>query len=290
MSRRAGIRVRLAASLGAALLAALVLAGPAAAVYRPGDDWRHVESTLKELNRRPPSVPVVVLLGGSAARECITTEPAWSAQIAALGGGRVRALNFGSSSQAFKNGLTIVNALPAVPTIVLIGLNVGRYTSIPPEQAVAAASPVARGAGVYDSHRFHSGQQLSDAAKRGIVRTWLAVKYPRFKARYAGNAVVLRELIALCQDKGFYPVLVELPLNLRIVRHSWDAARDRYRRGARSAAGAYGIPYDDFVARIGLVSGDFVDVAHLVEPGRAKYQRRLSRVVVTRLRQYGLAR
>ena len=195
-----------------------------------------MESTIKELNRQPPSVPVVVLLGGSAARECITTEPAWSAQIAALGGGRVRALNFGSSSQAFKNGLTIVNALPAVPTIVLIGLNVGRYTSIPPESLPSAAPATGRGGGVYDSHRFHDGQQLSDAAKRGIVRTWLAVKYPRFKARYAGNAAVLRELIALCQEKGFYPVLVELPLNLPIVRHSWDAARDRYRRGARSAA------------------------------------------------------
>jgi hypothetical protein len=289
MSGRAGIRVRLAASLGAALLAALVRAGPAAAVYDSGDDWRHVESTIKELNRRPPGVPVVVLLGGSAARECITTEPAWSAQIAALGGGRVRALNFGSSSQAFKNGLTIVNALPAVPTIVLIGLNVGRYTSIPPEQTAAAAA-AARGSGVYDSHRFHVGQQLSDAAKRGIVRTWLAVKYPRFKARYTGNAAVLRELIALCQDKGFYPVLVELPLNLRVVGHSWDAARDRYRRGARSAARDHGIPYDDFIAHIGLVSSDFVDLAHLVEPGRAKYQRRLSRLVVTRLEQYGLAR
>ena len=68
-----------------------------------------------------------------------------------------------------------------------------------------------------------------------------------------------------------------------------NAARDRYRGGARSAAGDAGIPYDDFIARIGLVNRDFVDVAHLVEPGRAKYQRRLSQVVVTRLKQYGLA-
>jgi hypothetical protein len=291
MRAGAGRRGRLAASAGAALaalLAVLVLAGPAAAVYRAGDDWRHVESTLKALNRTPPKVPVVVLLGGSAARECITTEPAWRAQIAALGGGRARALNFGSSSQAFKNGLTIVNALPPVPTVVLIGLNVGRYTSIPPKAAARAAPPVTRGASVYDSHRFHVGDQLSDAAKRGIVRTWLKTKYPRFKERYAGNAAVLRELIALCQDKGFYPVLVELPLNLRVVRHSWDAPRDRYHRGARSAARDFGIPYDDFIARIGLMSSDFVDVSHLVEPGRAKYQKKLSRVVVTRLKQYGL--
>jgi hypothetical protein len=279
---------RLAIALSA-LVAVLACAGPAAAVFRSGDDWRHVESTLKLLNKYPPSAPVVVLLGGSSARESINTEPAWRAQIAALGGGHARAYNLGSSSQAFKNDLTIVSALPPVPTIVLIGLNVGRYTSIPPKAVARAAAPVARGGGVYDSHRFHVGDQLSDAAKRGIVRTWLAVKYPRFRARYAGDAAVLRELIALCQDRGFYPVLVELPANLRVIGHSWDAAIHRYQRGARSAARDFGIPYDDFIAHIGLVSSDFVDVAHLVEPGRAKYQRALAHVVATRLKQYGLA-
>jgi hypothetical protein len=282
---------RIAAPVTAALLATLVLlalAGPAAALYRPGDDWRHVESTLAALNRRPPSVPVVYLLGGSAARECITSEPAWSAQITALGGGRVRALDFGSSSQAFKNDLTIVRAAPAVPSIVLIGLNVGRYVSIPPKDALLSVAPLTRAGSVYDPHRFHSGDQLSDAAKRAIVTQWMRVKYPRFRDRYAGNAAVLRELIALCQEKGFYPVLVELPLNLRIVGHAWDAPRGRYQRGARSAAAAYGIPCEDFVARVGLVSSDFVDVSHLVEPGRVKYQRRLSQVVVSRLKQYGL--
>ena len=90
-------RAALPAALLLAALALLTLAGPAAAVYRAGDDWRHVESTLKALNRTPPKVPVVVL-AGSAARECISTGRA--PQIAALGGGRVRALNFGSSSQA----------------------------------------------------------------------------------------------------------------------------------------------------------------------------------------------
>jgi len=287
--RRRADKARLAAPVAAVLLAvlgALAFAGPAAALYRPGDDWRHIESTLTALNRHQPKVPVVYLLGGSAARECITTEPAWSAQIAALGGGSVRALDFGSSSQAFKNDLTIIRAAPAVPSIVLIGLNVGRYTSIPPKTTPPAAT--GRGAGVYDSHRFHDGDQLSDAAKRAIVSQWLRVKYPRFKERYAGNAAVLRDLIALCQERGFYPVLVELPLNLQIVRHSWDAARGRYRRGARSAAAAYGISYEDFIARIGLTSHDFVDVSHVVEPGRAKYQGRLSRLVVAKLKQYGL--
>jgi hypothetical protein len=287
--RRRADKARLAASVAAVLLAvvaALALARPAAALYRYGDDRRHITSALAELDSHPPDVPVVYLLGGSAARECITTEPAWSAQIAALGGGSVRALDFGSSSQAFKNDLTIVRAAPAVPSIVLIGLNVGRYTAVPPKAAPPAAT--GRGAAVYDSHRFHDGDQLSDAAKRALVAQWLRVKYPRFRERYAAHAAFLSELIALCQERGFYPVLVELPLNLPIVQHSWDAARDRCRRGARSAAAAYGVPYEDFIARIGLTSHDFVDLSHVIESGRAKYQGRLSQLVVAKLEQYGL--
>jgi hypothetical protein len=271
----------------AVLAVVLLTAGPAAALYRPGDDWRHVESTLEALNRRPPRTPVVYLLGGSAARECITTESSWSRQIRALGGGRVRALDFGSSSQAFKHGIRIVRAAPDVPSIVLIGLNVGRYTSIPPKSSPPPAGS-SRAAGEYDPHRFHAGDQLTDEAKRALVYQWLRVKFPRFRARYAGNAATLRELIAACREKGFYPVLVELPLNLRIVGRSWDAPRGHYRRGARAAARTFGIPYEDFIARIGLTSEDFVDLAHLVESGRAKYQRRLSRLVVTTLWQNGL--
>jgi hypothetical protein len=72
-------------------------------------------------------------------------------------------------------------------------------------------------------------------------------------------------------------------------RHSGEGARARQTGGARAAAKAAGIPYADFVARIGLSSGDFVDLSHLVPSGRAKYQRRLSRLVVAKLKQYGLA-
>ena len=283
------LRARLAASAATALLAAvlvLALAGPAAAAFYAGADVDHIVDTLAAFEQHPPSVPVVYLLGGSSARESITYEPDWRAQIAAMGGGKVRALDFGSSSQSFKNDLKFMREAPDVPSLVLIGLNVGRYTTIPPKTLALAASS-ARGGG-YDPHRFHDGDQLSDAAKRGIVLRWLAVKYPRFRQRYAGDNATLRELIELCQEKGYHPILVELPANLHIIGHAWDAARDRYRRGARTAAADYGIPYADFVAKIGLVSSDFVDVAHLVEPGRVKYQRRLSRLVVAKLKKYGL--
>ncbi len=277
--------MRAALVLFAVLVAALAAAGPAAAEFGSRDDWRHVDSVVAGLNHTPPSGPVVLLLGGSAARESITTEPSWRRQIAALGGGRVSAYNLGASSQGYKDDIEIVNALPAVPTILLIGVNLGRYTTIPP-QTVDSAREM-RGA-VYDSHRFHDGQQLEDRAKRALVARWLRAKYPRFKARYEANVRVLGALIALCQERGFYPVLVELPVNLPIVRHMLDAPRNRYHAGCRAAARTAGIPYEDFVGRIGLVSHDFVDFSHLVEPGRAKYQRGLSLLVVAKLEQYGL--
>ena len=158
-ARRArGGRRALPLVLFAFLVAALATAGPAAAEFGARDDWRHVDAVVAGLNHRPPSGPVILLLGGSAARECITTEPSWRRQIAALGGGRVRAYNLGASSQGYKDGIEIVGALPAVPSIVLIGVNVGRYTIDPATDAVDSARGM-RGA-VYDSHRFHDGQQL----------------------------------------------------------------------------------------------------------------------------------
>jgi hypothetical protein len=107
-----------------------------------------------------------------------------------------------------------------------------------------------------------------------------------FKARYSHHAALLKDLVAACQARGFYPVIVELPLNLPIVGHAWDAPRHKYQAACRAVAEKYAIGYVDFIADIGLKSGDFVDLAHLVEPGRAKYQRRLSHLVVNRLRQY----
>jgi hypothetical protein len=267
------------------VVTAVATAGPAAAQFKVRDDWHHVDAVVAALRHDPPSSPVVLLLGGSAARESITTESAWRRQIAALGGGRVSAYNLGASSQGYEDDVEIVRALPAVPTLVLIGTNLGRYTKLFPH-----ASGSARGTrgGAYDPHRFHDGQQLSDAAKRELVARWLHEKYPIFKDRYEGNARVLGTLIALCKERGFIPVLVELPINLPVVGHSLDAPRDRYHAGCRAAARAGGIPYEDFVGRIGLVSHDFVDFSHLIESGRVKYQRRLSQLVVAKLKQHGL--
>ncbi len=130
---------------------------------------------------------------------------------------------------------------------------------------------------------------VSDARKRDMVREWMRERYPVFKERYRYNLGTLRKLVAACQERGYHPVLVELPLNLPIVGSAWDEPRAEYKAGCRQVAAEYGIPYVDFVRGAGLVSKEFVDLSHLIHPGRVKYQRRLSDEVARRLRQYGLA-
>jgi hypothetical protein len=293
-----------------------MVAAEAAAEYRRGDDWRHVQAVLAHLESNPPSVPVVYLLGGSSARECITTERNWRRQITGLTGVSVRAYNFGSTSQSFTRSQSIVERMPEVPSIVLIGVNVGRFNCAVPKGTARPAKPdddaeAAGDAGSapaaeepspspaatydarlvtnYDSHRFDQRHVISDARKREMVRTWMRERYPVFKERYSSNLGTLRQLVAACQDRGFYPVIVELPLNLPIVGSAWDKPRAQYRAGCRQVAAEFGIPYVDFVRGAKLVSKDFVDLSHLIHPGRVKYQRRLSDQVAARLRQYGLA-
>jgi hypothetical protein len=303
--RSRGVRRLCAAALSAGVLllgclcAAGVAAGPAAAgEFVAGSDWRHLWQVLAALQSTPPDVPVVYLLGGSAARECTIDDRNWKFQIMRLGGPRVRPFNLGASSQSFDHNLRMVAQMPAVPTIVLIGINVGRYTHRERTAAGEAGEPWGatdegrRTAGTtidpYYQHRFTVTRILSDSEKRALVTQWMRERYPVFQDRYAYNEGQLDALIVACQTAGLHPVLLNLPINLQTVRHGFDKPRDRYGAGCRALAAKYQIPYIDFVPSISLVSGDFRDNWHLVEPGRVKWQRRLTRVLITLLDQYDM--
>ena len=280
-----------AATLTLTLAVAGLSPQAARAQFDHRDDWRHVKSTLAVLSRATPRTPVVYLLGGSSARESVTSEPSWQHDIAASGGGRVLACNLGAASQSYAADIAIVKAMPSAPSVVVIGLNVGRYTSRAPAGGWKTINLRTRSVaprGVYDAHRFHDGDQLSDDAKRSMVSLWLAARYPVLKARYRENRAALVRLIAACQRRGFSVVLVELPVNEPIVGHAWDIARLRYARDTRRASRAAGISYVDLAGRSKLVSSDFADLNHLVESGRVKYQRSLSRLVAAQLRSTGM--
>jgi hypothetical protein len=275
------------------LLAVTVLgpAEPAGAMrtsFREGDDWRHLWALLDQFKKSPPKVPVVYLLGGSTARECTTLDGPWSEQVSRLVGRRLRAVNLGTSKQTYRQDLDIVDLLPAAPSIVLVGVNLGRFATPPPKSGAALTTGSDSILTSYTQHRFSAGSVMSDAAKRIILKRWLVVRYPLFKRNYAYDLRRLELIIAECQRLGQHPVLVNLPVDNAIVSPALDAPRARYARGCRTLAAEYHIRYFDFVGQVGFVSRDFADLWHCVPSGRVKFQARLSRVVHTLVDRYGL--
>ena len=49
-----------------------------------------------------------------------------------------------------------------------------------------------------------------------LATQWM-MGYPVFKERHSDNLGTLRQRVAACEERGFYPVLGELPRNLPIV-------------------------------------------------------------------------
>ncbi len=181
--------------------------------------------------------------------------------------------------------------MPQVPSVVLIGINLGRYATPPPAKASAAADlPSGSILTTYTQHRFVAGDVLGDAAKRALLRDWLSTRYPAFKKHYAYDHHQLDLLIAECQRLGLHPELVNMPFNDAIVQPALDAPRAKYARGCRALAAKYHIRYFDFVGQVGFESRDFVDLWHCAPSGRVKFQARLSRVIHTLVDQYGLGK
>ena len=257
---------------------------------RPHSDplWTHIFQVIDKLNARPPKVPLVYLLGGSSAVDSTISDKSWAAQVRRLGHRRVRTYNFGSTTQTYAQDIIVVNHLPALPSIVLIGVNLGRYTAYAPHTYARAWPAGIPSAGGSSAQGRSVKVVLTNAQKTQYVRAWLKIRYPLFKQHFAGNTAQLELLIAMCQTRGLHPVLLELPLNLPMVRHALDKPRKRYRDSCRALAKKYGIPKIDFLSKVHLVSSDFADLFHLVEPGRVKWQLRLSKTVVSLLERYDM--
>jgi hypothetical protein len=250
--------------------------------------WLHILQVIATLKASPPKVPVVYLLGGSSAVDSTVSDKSWATQVRRLGHRRVRTYNFGSTTETYARDLIIVNHLPALPSIVLIGVNLGRYSGSAPNAGARAWSADMPSIGSSRGHGRSAPHIFSDAQKRAMVLTWLETRYPLFKHNFAGNTAQLVQLIAACQRLDLHPVLLELPLNLPIVGHALKEPRIRYRDACRALAKKCAIPKIDFLNKVHLVSGDFRDLFHLVEPGRVKWQLKLSKTVVSLLDRCGM--
>ena len=252
------------------------------------------ESTAGGPSGDPAEEPIVYLLGGSSARECVVGNAAWSDEMRELGAGPIEAMDLGATNRSYSQDIRYVRHMDrSRPTVVLIGINLGRYTFAPsPNQKdkPVTADELAGLAGTIDlKHRYTVDMVLSDGEKRDMLDQWLAERYELFRRYYDGNQALLAELIDACRERGFHVALVDLPMNEEIVGDRLDTPRGTYLEDCRRLAARKQIAFFSFADDIGLVNRDFYDLVHLVGPGREKWQTRLSREVVKLMRAEGLA-
>ena len=252
-----------------------------------GDDWTHVLQVVANLKAQSPAKPVVCLLGGSAARESTISDASWAAQVKKLGGPSVAAYNLGSRNRTLAQDVKIVQALPEMPGIVYIGINVGRFTAPPSHPTLDLPEPT-QTLPPYRQHQYSQSKILSVAKKQALLSDWLAKRYPAFKKNYASNLKTLEQLLAACQDRGLRPVLFELPRNTAIAGHALDAPVARYTSSCRALAKKHDVPWVSLVSKAHLPNADFYDLWHLVEPGRTVWQQLLSTETAELLKTYGM--
>ena len=132
----------------------------------------------------------------------------------------------------------------------------------------------------YDAFKYTLERSYTPAQKDSMVATWFERAYPRFRANVDYNLAMLEQVVACAQERGLHVVLVELPLNRGAVRGRFDEVLAAYQRPVRAMARERHVPYLDLERDNAIPSSDFHDLMHLVEPGRARWQRRLARELV----------
>jgi hypothetical protein len=96
------------------------------------------------------------------------------------------------------------------------------------------------------------------------------------REHFPDNAPFLERSVALARQRDYVVVVLEMPRDEQAIGGDWDEGLAVYQPFCREVAARYGGVYLDFSQDVGLVSADFADLFHLVEPGRAKWQRRLA--------------
>lgn len=257
------------------VLCASCLATPARAAQ--GSDWEHALRVAQDLRVHPPASPVVLLLGGSCARESTVSDASWSAALTQGVGAHVVAYNLASRNQTFEQDIALVKALPRIDLTILVGVNRGRFTS--PPTTTSSTTPHAT-KGVYAQHHYTGDKRKTLAQKEALVTRWMRDRYPVFKQRHAANLRRLDELVGVCARRGYRVAIVDLPQDMAVIGHAFDAPIAQYRDGCRTVAAKHGVPFFTFAQDVGLTNRDFYDLDHLLETGRPKYQRGLTAATV----------
>jgi len=133
-------------------------AGPGSATgaeAASSSDWSRVLAALAYMRADSPTKPVVVLLGGSAARESTIDDESWRSQIVDKGGPATLAWNMGSGNRTMAQNVAVVKKLPkGADVVVLIGINLGAFTSSQKTASITLPTPAPTSVDLKQPHSY----------------------------------------------------------------------------------------------------------------------------------------
>ena len=241
-----------------------------------GMDWRHCVQVVANLRAKKPEVPLVVLLGGSSARECTVLDDEWERQIERRQGYVVDAYNLAPTPH-LRTGPRLRQAPADQRPDDRLHRRQPRQV-LPPGEVDVDHAAAAEAAVALPAARLHQGRIQSYSLKRYYVSYWLRPQYPEFRANFASA-----ELGPCCGRSsvsagGAPPRRAGRPAPRPggpSARRSTDPSRATTRT-ARASPGPGTSRGCTSTRRPASRDRDFFDIFHLVEPGRVKYQSILS--------------
>jgi hypothetical protein len=272
----------------------LLLALPATAFAEGTGEWRHGWEVVQLVQLAQPEGTPIFYLGDSTARESTVRDAVWTLQLRRLAAaaGRTtatRVFTLASHGQTFGMDGQFIAAMPPrgahTPRgIALIGVGLSRFIGPPIDRRPAKVRPPSPGEPPvlhrWTQHLYTDRAPLSLARKQELVPRWMRRRWAGFHRNLGANFVALDRLLALCRDRGLRPVLVDLPLDVRVVGHGLDKARAAYQAGCRRLARRYHAPYLSLQAPAPLPTTDYWDLMHLLPQGSRVWQSRFSRRLV----------
>jgi hypothetical protein len=282
-------------ALALVVAAAALLAALPATASAGVDDWVHIWEVVRLVDYQqsrptPPGGVFVYMLGDSIARESTISDASWTRalQRKATAAGKVRvftARDVAGHNQTFGMDEKIVEGLPPTPArqpkgIVLIGVGISRFIGPPTPMAPASLQPPAPGLvpplSPWAQHHYDGRAPLSLTRKRELVPRWMDRRWAGFQENKARNVAKIQRIIDLCTSKGLRPIILDLPLDLRVVGSGLDKPRNAIRTAMNGLARRNDIRYIHFNESLGLPSSSFWDLHHLLKPGYERWQARLS--------------
>ncbi len=271
----------------AALL--LPLALPAAVSARIGE-WRHAWEVVQLVTERPPLGTPIYYLGDSTTRESTVRDALWTQQLrrrAAAAGKTTATVVFtlASHGQTFRMDRQLLSAMPvraagSPPGIAVIGVGLSRFIGPPMRRRPAAVKPPAAGKAPvlhpWVQHLYSDRDPLPLTRKHELVPRWMDRRWDGFRSNRRDNLRAVDRLLAVSRARGLRPVLLEMPLDVRVVGVGLDRPRGAYRAALRRLAKRHHAEYLSLNAHGALPTGVFWDLMHLLPPGSRAWQSQLS--------------